>query len=136
LGIPTRKLESAIIEISSLPGTFNALVATNAVESPVFAVPKRREEAIRFAFCRALFDYLTTPAGEPLLVTSARSERQKRNRAFAAEFLAPADLLREALPGQTVGDEELDDLAAVFGVSPSVIRHQIENHGLALSFSD
>lgn len=136
LGIPTRKLESAIIEISALPGTFNALVATNTLESPVFAVPKRREEATRFALCRALFEYLTTPAGEPLLITRARSERQKRNRAFAAEFLVPADLLREALPSHTVGDEEIDDLAATFGVSPSVIRHQIENHGLASSLSD
>ena len=130
LSIPVEKLESAIVKIASLPGTFNALVATNAVESPVFAMPMRREEATRFAFCRALFEYLTTPAGEPLLVTSSRSERQKRNRAFAAEFLVPADLLREALPSHTVGDEEIDDLAATFGVSPSVILHQIENHGL------
>lgn len=136
LGVPTKKLESAIIEMPSLPGTFNALVATNAVESPVFAMPMRRPEATRFAFCRALFEYLTTPAGEPLLVTSSRSERQKRNRAFAAEFLVPADLLRDALKGHTVGNEEIDDLAATFGVSPSVVLHQIENHRLALAISD
>jgi hypothetical protein len=136
LGLQTRKLESAIIEMASLPGTFDALVATNTLVSPVFAVPKRREEAIRFALCRALFEYLTTPADEPLLVSRARSERQKRNRAFAAEFLVPADLLREALSSQTVGDEEIDDLAAIFGISPSVIRHQIENHNLALPISD
>lgn len=136
LKIPNAELGSAIIKIVSLPGAFNAMVATNALESPVFAVPKRREEATRFALCRALFEYLTTPAGEPLLVTRARSERQKRNRAFAAEFLVPRDLLREALPNQTVGDEEIDDVAATFGVSPSVIRHQIENHKLARPLSD
>lgn len=135
LGTSRKELKSAI-QISSLPGSFNALVATNAFESPVFAMPRRREEAIRFAFCRALFEYLTTPAGEPLLVTRARSDRQKRNRAFAAEFLVPADLLRAALPNQTVGDEEIDEVAALFGVSSSVIRHQIENHGLALSLPD
>jgi hypothetical protein len=136
LNTSARKLESAIIKIASLPGTFNALVATNALKSPVFAVPVRREEATRFAFCRALFEYLTTPAGEPLLVTGSRSDRQKRNRAFAAEFLVPADLLREVLSSQIIGDEEIDELAGTFGVSPSVIRHQIENHGLALSLSD
>ncbi|HKI00830.1 MAG TPA: ImmA/IrrE family metallo-endopeptidase [Thermoanaerobaculia bacterium] len=136
LGVPSRKLDSAIIRIASLPGAFNALVATNARESPVFTVPQRRGDATRFALCRALFEYLTTPAGEPLLVTGARSERQKRNRAFAAEFLVPRDLLRGALPSQTVGDEEIDDLAAAFGVSPSVVRHQIENHRLALPLSD
>jgi hypothetical protein len=136
LNIEPEQLGSAVIPMPYLPTTFNALVATNELESPVFALPRRREEATRFALCRALFEYLTTRAGEPLLVTGARSERQKRNRAFAAEFLVPADLLREALPNQTVGDEEIDDLAATFGVSPSVVRHQIENHRLALPFSD
>lgn len=94
LGVPTRKLESAIVKRTSLPVTFNALVTTNAHGSPVFAVPDRQEVMTRFAFCRALFEYLTTPTAEPLLVTRSFSERQKRNRAFAAEFLAPADLLR------------------------------------------
>lgn len=132
----TRDLEDAIIEIPSLPGTLDALVATNSVQSPGFAVPKRREESIRFAFCRALFEYLITPVGQPLLVTRSRSDRQKRNRAFAAEFLVPADLLREALPGRRLSYEELDDIAVSFGVSSSVIRHQIENHDLALSLPD
>lgn len=109
----------------------DALVATNSFQSPGFAVPSRRAEAIRFTFCRALFEYLTTPETQPLLVTRALSDRQKRNRAFAAEFLVPTHLLQEALPGHTVGDEELDDLAAKFGISSSVIRHQIENHELA-----
>lgn len=136
LSTSSQGLESAIVRIASLPGTFNALVTTNSRESPVFAVPERREEATRFAFCRALFEYLTTPMGEPLLVTRARSERQQRNRAFAAEFLVPADLLEAALQSRIVGDEEIDDLAAAFGVSPSVIRHQVENHSLALPFSD
>lgn len=122
--------------IVSLPSSLNALVAINSQESPVFAVPKRRDAANRFAFCRALFEYLTTPEGQPLLVTTARSDRQKRNRAFAAEFLVPKDLLRKELSGHIVGDEEMDDLAADFGVSPSVIRHQIENHELALSLPD
>jgi hypothetical protein len=137
LGIEGPDLDAAIIKIAELPTSLDALVAINSHESPGFAVPElRREEAVRFAFCRALFEYLTTPENQSLLVTRARSERQKRNRAFAAEFLVPADLLREALPGHVVGDEELDDLAATFGVSPNVIRHQIENHCLASPLSD
>jgi len=131
-----RQLDAAILKIPALPCSLDALGATNSRQSPGFAVSERREEAIRFAFCRALFEYLTIPAGQPLIVTRARSERQKRNRAFAAEFLVPADLLREALPGHVVGDEDIEDLAASFGVSPSVIRHQIENHELARSLPD
>ena len=133
LGIEMR---SAITRAASLPSSLNALVAMNSQESPVFAVPSRRDDAIRFAFCRALFEYLMTSEGQPLLLTTARSDRQKRNRAFAAEFLVPKDLLRKELSSHIVGDEEMDDLAADFGVSPSVIRHQIENHELALSLPD
>jgi hypothetical protein len=136
LHISGRDLKAAIIRISALPISLDALVATNSQASPGFALCERSESAVRFAFCRALFEYLSTSEGQPLLVTRARSERQKRNRAFAAELLAPADLLREALPGPVVGDEEMDDLAATFGVSPNVIRHQIENHNLALRLPD
>jgi hypothetical protein len=132
LAVPPKDLETAIIKVSDLPASLDALVATNSVESPGFAVPEhRRKEAVRFAFCRALFEYLRVPEGESLLVTRAHSDKQKRNRAFAAEFLVPADLLREALPQRAIEDEEMDELAAAFGVSPSVIRHQIENHRLA-----
>jgi hypothetical protein len=136
LQVLPRQLDAAILKVNALPGSLDALGATNARQSPGFAVSERREEAVRFAFCRALFEYLTIPAGQPLIVTRARSERQKRSRAFAAEFLVPADLLRKALPGPIIGDEDIDALAADFGVSPSVIRHQIENHELARSLPD
>jgi hypothetical protein len=132
LDLPRGSLGAAIVKISRLPGPMDALVANNSLESPGFAIPaSRRQEAVRFAFCRALFEYLTALDGQPLLVTRAHSDRQKRNRAFAAEFLVPAELLRKALPQQIVEDDEMDELAATFGVSPSVIRHQIENHRLA-----
>ena len=136
LQISTKQLGAAIVKTTALPRSLDALGATNSRQSPGFAISERREEAIRFSFCRALFEYLTVPAGQPLIVTRARSERQKRNRAFAAEFLVPAELLREALPGPVVGDEDIDALAAGFGVSPSVVRHQIENHELARSLPD
>jgi hypothetical protein len=131
LDLPRSSLEAAIVKVSNLPGPMDALVANNSFESPGFAIPARRQEALRFALCRALFEYLTALDEGPLLVTRAHSDRQKRNRAFAAEFLVPADLLRKALPQQVIEDDEMDELAATFGVSPSVIRHQIENHRLA-----
>lgn len=131
LELPKSSFDTAISKLSSLPDPMDALVANNSFGSPGFVIHARRGEAVRFALCRALFEYLKAQDGEPLLVTRAHSDRQKRNRAFAAEFLVPADLLREALPRQMVEGEEVDDLAASFGVSPSVIRHQIENHRLA-----
>ncbi len=132
LDISGKSLEAAITKVSILPASLDALVATNSRESPGFAIPAhRREAAVRFAFCRALFEYLTVSEERPLLVTRAHSDRQKRNRAFAAEFLVPAELLQAALPSAAIEDDEIDELAADFGVSPSVIRHQIENHKLA-----
>ena len=40
-------------------------------------------------------------------------------------------MLRSDLSGAWVTEEEIDDLASVYGVSSFVIRHQIENHSLA-----
>ena len=43
----------------------------------------------------------------------------------------PATLLKERLQVDKLDEEEVDDLAKVFGVSSYVIRPQIENHHLA-----
>jgi len=53
------------------------------------------------------------------------------SQAFAAEFLAVKEMLRHDLSGSWVTEEEIDDLAAEYGVSPFVIRHQVEHHNLA-----
>jgi Zn-dependent peptidase ImmA (M78 family) len=74
-----------------------------------------------------LFEYLVAAESQLLIVTRSHSERQKRNRAFAAEFLVPAKALRGALPRRVLTDEDVDDLAEEFGVSAAVIRHQVEN---------
>ena len=110
---------------------FSSLMAMNASRSPGFVVPLRPEEAWRFELCRVLFEFLSADKPEVAIATRTRSERQKRNRAFAAEFLAPAGLIRERLPDECVGEDDITDIAQEFGVSPFVIRHQIENHGLA-----
>ena len=64
-------------------------------------------------------------------MTVARTDRQKRNRAFAAEFLAPADWLRERIDGTQISPDEMDDWAQELEVSTVVVGHQIENHRLA-----
>jgi len=110
---------------------YEALVATNDRKAPGFAVNSRYESGQKFALCRGLFEYLTTSNGEPLLVTKERTSRQKRNRAFAAEFLAPSHLLRDDVSERYVDEEKLEELAGKYGVSTWVIAHQIENHKIA-----
>ena len=83
----------------------------------------------RFLFCRALAEALTTDAAAVL--TKARTERQQRNRAFAAEFLAPSASLSERIAGSYIDEDHVTDLAEEFGVSSYVIEHQVQNHRIA-----
>lgn len=89
-----------------------------------------RGETRRFHFCRALAEALASPGMETLL-TRAYSERQQRNRAFAAEFLAPSSSLRQRVSRSVVDVDDIDELAAAFGVSSWLIAHQIRNHRVA-----
>lgn len=114
---------------------FDAVVRTSPTGSPVFALDesKQRPESQSFAFCRALGEWLWHRNGDSAelgLITHSQSEAQRRNRAFAAEFLAPADLIAQGLSGEAAGPEELEELAQEFCVSTWVIEHQLENHGL------
>jgi hypothetical protein len=110
----------------------DALTGPNQRQAPKFLITKKREDSRQFAFCRALFEHLTTAPGRFAAVSGLRTDRQQMNRAFAAEFLAPHDALKRDLSGVMIGEDEINDLAIEYGVSPFVVRHQIENHGLAL----
>lgn len=126
------ELTRAIHQAPTPTRLFDALVGLNdTTGSPGFVISSRREESRRFHLCRGLFEYLTVPTLEGALVTEARSDRQARSRAFAAEFLAPADGLQGRISGRSVTRDEVDDLASEFGVSPWVIAHQLENHEIA-----
>lgn len=131
LGVDSQALQRVILPTNGQAHFFDALVAVNGKGSPGFVIDRRQPEARKFALCRGLFEYLTSEQGAPALISATRSERQKRNRAFAAEFLAPAALLKEHLHGETLDEEEIDEVAEIFRVSSYVIRHQIGNHHLA-----
>ena len=44
-------------------------------------------------------------------------------------------MLSSDLSGAMIGEDEIDDLAAGYGVSAFVVRHQIENHRIAGIFA-
>jgi hypothetical protein len=112
------------------PGRIQAITAPGEDCVPVFGVPAQvREEQRRFSLCRALSDYLAS--GLPSLVTRSQTEHQQRNRAFAAQFLAPAESIRKRIMGWSPDEDGVYELAREFRVSELVIRHQIRNHGLA-----
>jgi len=126
LRIDADDLREAINRQIDHSNTFDAVVDVNDEGSPGFVITHKRDDALKFSFCRGLFEFLFTNRPEPLLVTKTRSERQKRNRAFATEFLLPADALRERINTEYVGEEVVDDLAAEFGVSTYVVEHQLQ----------
>ena len=108
----------------------DGVIAWNDDPKPAFGFRQLGEHSRRFHFCRALAEVLASP-GTDTLLTKANSERQQRNRAFAAEFLAPSSGLQERISVQTVDGDEIDELADEFGVSSRVIEHQVQNHHIA-----
>ena len=126
----SRALGSLAIAAFDAPDRIDAISLPTVTNAPIFGLrPRLREVQWRFSLCRALGDHLELGAAS--LVTRSRSEHQQRNRAFAAEFLAPADTLRALIAGDTLGDEDVEEIARDFQVSGFVIRHQIQNHNLA-----
>lgn len=128
---------SELIHQATQPVAFPAAPLVDGVvtqdddEAPAFALrSSHREDNRRFHFCRALAETLASPNTDSLL-TRAHSDRQQRNRAFAAEFLAPSSALREQVRGTIVDGDELDELASRFGVSTRVVEHQVVNHRIA-----
>jgi hypothetical protein len=61
--------------------------------------------------------------------TDSKTDRQKIQRAFASEFLCPFDELRERIPDYP-SDDDIEDAALHYQVSPVAIASQLVNHGV------
>ncbi|MBV9382128.1 MAG: ImmA/IrrE family metallo-endopeptidase [Streptosporangiaceae bacterium] len=113
----------------------HALGRTDQRGKPVAVLGRRsRATAARFTLARCLWHFIWDD--DPyFLVTSAYTDRQKIERAFAAELLAPAEGIAELLPGepQEASQEELDEVAQHYGVSSMVVSHQVRNQLMVVS---
>ncbi len=132
LGEDPKLLEKVTLSVAFFAGAplIDGVVTRNDDQSPVFAFRRLGEHGRRFHFCRALAEVLVSP-GTDTLITRAYSERQQRNRAFAAEFLAPSSGLKNRISRSVVDGDTIDELAVDFGVSSRVIEHQVVNHQIA-----
>jgi hypothetical protein len=84
--------------------------------------------ASRFGQARALGRALAHPEYQRFVLSAARGQDEQVARAFAAELLAPADGIRASL--DVLGkhdDAALEAIAALFKVSPLLVRHQYDN---------
>lgn len=109
----------------------HGVLAISADDRPGIYLTSLSGNAARFDFARAVGEYLTSPRGDVRLITRAYSDTQRRNRAFAAELLVPAAALRSRVSSDVVSSDAVDELGSEFGVSPLVVKHQLENHGIA-----
>lgn len=84
----------------------------------------------RFDLARLIGDRVLAQLDEPLIpILRSFSYRQKRQRAFAAEFLCPFGNALSLLDVE-LSDESQECVASEFKVSPWVIRTQLVNNGL------
>lgn len=129
LGVTIDDFKSSIISDTPV-SMIDALSIRKENKSPAFASAHQFDESLTFAMSRCLYDYFFS-TDKTILVTRSRSERQRCNRAFAAEFLLPATALRERIQNGSITTDEIDDLAREWQLSSYVVRHQIENHDIA-----
>ncbi len=108
----------------------DGVVTTDKNGQPALAFRPGNDSTLRFLFCRGLAELLLSPFSDAIL-TRARSNRQQQGRAFAAEFLAPADGLRARIQRNVLDEEDIGRLAEDFGVSPLMIAHQVKNQRIA-----
>lgn len=102
-------------------------------DSGQFAVSlaARAPSGRRFAVARLLGDYLATADTERLLpATATKTARQKFQRAFAQQLLCRVDDLKTFLDTNQPNDDQIEEAAARFDVSPLLIKTTLVNHGL------
>ncbi|KAB1893827.1 hypothetical protein F6W69_07455 [Microbacterium oxydans] len=119
-----------LVEVVSLatapPTNVDALVRTNSMMTGAIVAPHLHAHSQRFLAARAIARRSTETGYGVSLLTRESGYSDKVERAFAAEFLAPAQGISELLGGDFGEDSQLQ-VATALGVSPLVISHQISN---------
>lgn len=84
----------------------------------------------RFALARLVADHLYAGQGDHLLpVTTAKTARQTFQRAFAQELLCPWSDLIAFLDSEEPDEEDIEDAADYFSVSPLLVKAALVDRG-------
>jgi len=95
-------------------------------------VPRTTARQRRFKLCRASYLAWRYVEGESSAVTTASTLDQQASRAFAAELLAPEELLREIAGSDGLTAEKIDAFAEESVCPEAAIIWQAYNHGIPL----
>ncbi|CCG06697.1 ImmA/IrrE family metallo-endopeptidase [Pararhodospirillum photometricum] len=134
--------------LADLAGTSSAILKEKQVRGPLsFALVDEGGQALavlsgkrtdnrRFELARLIGDRLMRPRGALFPATAARSYRQKAQRAFAAEFLAPIEAVTD-MASNDFSEERQQEIAEYFRVSFKVINSLLKNnHVIDRDFDD
>jgi hypothetical protein len=109
---------------------------TNVATETVNIIMRAKvETGRRFEIMRLVADHIVASAEDRLLpATKAKTDRQKFQRAFSQEFLLPFDELYHRLDqprrGENeISDDDIDDVAREYIVSPLMVRTVLVNQG-------
>jgi Zn-dependent peptidase ImmA (M78 family) len=107
-----------------------ATVVRRIQNETVLLPRKHHPTARRFELARVLGEWLADDPNDPSwrISTDAFTARQKRQRAFAAEFLCPIDALIAYLDGD-FSDDAILDAASHFAVSEQTVCSLLANNG-------
>lgn len=115
-------------DFGDLQRSIKSVLYSDGTVGGVFAKPARSSQE-RFVKARTLCEALL-PGSAGKTVNGGHSWTQKRNRAFAAELLAPVDGLSKRVSGSRIGSDELQDIADSLDVSTQLVEHQLDNAGI------
>jgi hypothetical protein len=107
-------------------------IASKNADGLALAVTKQSARDPRFQLVATFADLLFSESGELFLSTGASTDRQKRNRAFAAEFLAPIEGIKGRWSTSRSPEVNQEDIARDLAVSPYIVRYQILNQAAYL----
>lgn len=96
----------------------------NLLSLKTFSAHNRRFELARF-----LGDAIWCDVGSFGVISDAKTDRQKFQRAFAHSLLCPFDDLRQYIDVNNPTDENIDSVARKFHVHNSVVRNQLVYKG-------
>ena len=113
------------------PAPINAGYRLEKADVMSASLNSRFEESRRFALFRLVADHLMAPQSDRLLPAGQKSktQRQKFQRAFAQELLCPYDDLISDIGSADPTDEEIEEAAHYFMVSPIMIQTILVNRG-------
>lgn len=126
LGVSDKAFDQ--VSVPSLPIGLGVRVSQKAVTELHFR--RRNMPGLRFEAARFLAENMVADENDLWLpLTDFATNRQRFQRAFAAELLAPIEEVREEV-GDELTSDRFEDVAERYGVSPLAIRSQLANHGL------